>query len=281
MNSTLLTLSLTLISCALGTVSLAAPTKAPTSKVEYCSRLNDASSYQRQIENSYNQLAFTNQPGLGLLGQGVCWWHSLFTRNATYFALYRPDLPKADIKTVRRIIDLIYAGRGVVTVPGYNNLYEFSLEWAEEIADKLERAQVADGTLGFAWIRGLSGRSIQRPEKLEDRMDELYNLVKNEGQIIYQKLQMPGITAHSWLVTNMRRTSTGYVLTVVDSNFPRTREINYTRGDNALDYFGMTHFIPYTSRNKDWQDILARQTKFCSSDKTSDQPTNDRRTARR
>jgi hypothetical protein len=164
---------------------------------------------------------------------------------------------------------LLYAGRGVVIVPGYANLWEFSYDFGDEIAAKLERAQLAEGAIGFGWVRGLAGNSTMRSDKLEERMDELYDLVKNQGQIVYQKLQMPGITAHSWLVTNMRPTRTGYAITVVDSNFREAQVIEYSRGDTALLYFNGTHFIPYTSRNRDWKKIVKLQSEFCHHGRTA------------
>lgn len=253
---------------------------APTSKAEYCANLGKPHAYQRQVESFFNQLAFTNQPGLGLLGRGVCWWHSMFTRNATYFALYQPHLPKPNPQQADRIIDLIYAGRGVVIVPGYANLWEFSYDFANEIAAKLEKSQLTDGALGFGWVRGLAGRSTLRADKLEERMDELFDLVKNQGQIVYQKLQMPGVTAHSWLVTDMAPTRAGYALKVVDSNYPEAQVIRYSRGNTALLYFDDTHFVPYTSRNKDWDKILKLQTEFCQHGKTAQDLREERRRKR-
>lgn len=271
---------LVLFVCCLPLSTLASSTKAATSKAEYCAHLGNPHAYQRQIEHYFNQLAFTNQEGLGLLGKGVCWWHSMFTRNATYFAVYRPDLQRPSEKEADRIIDLIAAGRGVVIIPGFRNLHEFSYVFANEIASKLERSQLTEGTIGFGWVRGLAGRSTMRAEKLEEKMHELYDLVKNQGQIVYQKLQMPGITAHSWLVTNMQETRSGYILTVVDSNHSRALRVRYTFGSNAMDYFGETHFAPYTSRNRDWEQIHQLQSEYCLNGKTAEDLIKDRRSAR-
>ena len=109
---------------------------ASQEEVKFCAE-NDV---QKKISNSNNRLSFTNSGGL--VNGGVCWWHSRFTRNANYVAVFSPDKAKPHNKTMRRpkkparkspikrlpapgsvkyILKQIKYGK-VVEIPGYKNL---------------------------------------------------------------------------------------------------------------------------------------------------------------
>ena len=157
-------------------------------------------------------------------------------------------------------------------IPGYSNLAEFSRDNAQEILNTLESWQVEDGAFGFGWIRGLKGKPEVKPAKLKKMMDELYHLVQVEKRVIYQKLQMPGVTAHAWLVIGVEKSGDGYILTTVDSNFPtEVLKYQYRNGDTNLGYHGHTTFVPYTSRSNDEKKFAGLQRDYCVNGVTAKQ----------
>ena len=222
---------------------------AQTAKEKFCQqRLSSTNAIQKIVSSSENHLAFTNQGGL--FGGGVCWWHSRFTRAAAYLAIFDPTLPPPSVKEAKDIITTIRKRSGVVTIPGFRNLDEFSRSFASEIQGKLVDWQRSDGLLKAAWVKGLSGNSGIDETELSQRMDDLFSRIQN-GEVVFQKLQMPGPTAHAWLVVGMKPTTQGYKITVVDSNdyYGMTSEYNYSRTDRSIDYdltTKTTHFVPYT-----------------------------------
>lgn len=245
-------------------------TEVPTSKADYCERIKDRSYAQKILDSGANQIAFQNQGGIG--GQGVCWWHSMFTRNAAYLAVFKPELPRPDKKEIKGIISDIKTKRGVVEIPGYANLAEFTRDNGDELLNVLEGWQIEDGGFGFGWIRGLKGKPSVKPAKLQKMMDELYHLVQVEKRVIYQKLQMPGIMAHAWLVISMEKTGDGYLLTIVDSNFPQdVLQHRYRNGDTELNYHGKATFVPYTSRSNDEKKFAQLQRDYCVNGVTAKQ----------
>jgi hypothetical protein len=233
-------------------------------KQRFCAeRLRDTRAIQAHLKNGRNQLALQNRGGL--FGGGVCWWHSRFTRNAAYVAIFRPHLPKPTDREARKIINEIRKGRPV-EVPGYQNLYQFSVDYHQEIQRKLNEWQRNDGLLRARWTQGLSGSSATEAQQLEAMMDELYERVQ-AGEVVYQMLQMPGITAHAWLVLDMRPVTgwaQGYELQVSDSNFPgEVRRHHYYRGDASISYHGMTRFVPYTRETNEEERLRQRLSETC------------------
>ncbi|MFV8247720.1 hypothetical protein [Bdellovibrio bacteriovorus] len=217
--------------------------KAPTTKAEFCEMAHKPATMRALLADTENQLSFTNHGGLG--DAGVCWWHSMFTRNANYLTIYRPEEPRPNRNEVRQIIMDISANRGVVEIPGFKNLSEFSYAHGTEIQQALEEGQIVDGGLMFGWIRGVTGNHTIPAAEMKKRMDELYAEV-SKGIIPYQMLQIEGITAHAWLVVDMKRTANGYILTVHDSNYKGTYNVVYSDGMTQLSDY---QAVPYTSRN--------------------------------
>lgn len=241
---------------------LSLPVMAETDsyKEEFCrNRLSNFDDVQKLIQRSSNQLSRTNAGGL--LGQGVCWWHSRFTRNAAYIAQFRPDLPRLTEMEEIKILAKIRRGTEIVIVPGYKNLREFSLANAENIQNQLNYWQKKDGIIKQKWLNGIKGESHLDPDKLSAMMDDLYQKVSN-GQIVYQMLQFPGIVAHAWLVPEMKKTSKGYLLTVLDSNFG-IYEKTFTRGQTTLDYEGVYDFIPYTQFEEEEANLKIKLINYC------------------
>lgn len=221
-----------------------------TARAQFCDqRLSDTKSVQQLLKNHDNQMAFTNQGGIG--GGGVCWWHSRYTRNAAYLVQFRPDLPRLrDEKAIKKLVGEIRKGKKIVVVPGFKNLREFSRVNYKEVLNKLEDWQETDGILHFQWLAGLSGNTKVKSDALEVKMNELYERIQ-KGEVVYQKLQMPGITAHAWLVVGMEKVSDGYLLEVLDSNSYRGPDVyKYTVGMESFRYYG-DDFVPYTGKSKE------------------------------
>lgn len=245
---------------ALDTASVAA-------KRRYCEeRLQYTNSIQRFIQSSANQLAQGNQGGL--LGAGVCWWHSRFTRNAAYLAQFRPDLPHPSQREAEEIIMKIRRSEPVV-IPGYRNLSNFSVYYQREIQERLDSWQRTDGIGRMQWMVGLAGSSEVAADVLQGMMDELYQRVVR-GEVVYQKLQMPGVTAHAWLVTDMEIVPMGYKLTVVDSNDYAASKYTYRRGMTQFSYRSdfmyigsESNFVPYTEQTREEERLKEKLLQEC------------------
>ncbi len=204
-----------------------------------------------------NLLAFTNTGGL--LGKGVCWWHSRFTRAALYLVYFEPDAPKPGQREVREIVSSVMDARRVVEIPGYENLREFSQEHGESIQKVLERRQLSDGILRFAWVDGLSGSSSAAPAKLEALMDRIH--AETRVGLAYVKLQVPGLDAHSLVFTRMEPIpGGGYRCTYLDSNWPGARTWEYRTGLGTASGLCGAPGIPYLQRSGE----LARMRKLVS-----------------
>lgn len=225
----------TMVGLALTFISLSAFSQE---RAEFCSGRSEARFGQLQIANEVNRLSFVNSGGL--LNGGVCWWHSRFTRNAAYVARFLPHEARPSIAQVKKIIHAIRLGTAIVDVPGYSDLQTFSIDFKNEIQKKLNEWQVAEAD----WVRGLQGRTSENPDKLATMMDELYQRVMVKKEVVYQKLQLPGITSHAWLVIYMVKETNGYLLTVADSNFLSLKTRRYTRGSTQMMY-GDKGFVPY------------------------------------
>ncbi len=250
--------------CALSLSQAAYAVNASMSKAEFCSD-RKARNYARELlQDNENMLAFTNHGGL--INGGVCWWHSRFTRNATYLAIYRPDLPRPSAEEAKRIIKDIRKGNDLVVIPGYSSLREFSGYggFGSLIQDELERWQKSDGFIRQQWIVGLAGSSSTTAEKMKEIMDELYSYVEVQGNVAYQKLQLPGVVAHAWLVVGVDKTNDGYDLTVVDSNYSNPYTVSYYEGMTHLNYAGFGSFVPYLEREREMNSLKRVVAKKCN-----------------
>lgn len=237
-------------------ISHAEAKQAPTNKAEFCAMT--AQDYKDLLMKSENHLAFVNQGGIG--GQGVCWWHSMFTRNATYLAIYRPELPRPTRSQAHKIIEDISANRGVVDIPGFRNLEEFSDVHRDQIQAALNAGQIVDGGILFGWVRGVTGNHSVPAQKLENMMNDLYSEVRS-GRVAYQMLQIEGIMAHAWLVVDMKRDGDGFILSVLDSNYRDIQTVRYRRGMSWLQEYSS---VPYTSRNAiDYQGYKTAKSYYC------------------
>jgi hypothetical protein len=195
-----------------------------------------------------NLLAFTN--GGGLLGKGVCWWHSRFTRAALYLAYFEPDSPRPARREVRDIIATLMDARGVVAIPGYASLREFSEANRGEIQKLLERRQLQDGVLRFAWVDGLTGSPSVESRRLEDLMDRIH--AETLEGLAYVKLQIRGLDAHSLVFTEMEPLrGGGYRCSYLDSNWPGERIWEYRAGLDPVSAATGIPGVPYLQRTRE------------------------------
>lgn len=227
-----------------------------SSRQQFCWATRNKEFFQTKLLfQDHAQLAIRNRPGL--IGKGVCWWHSRFTRAATYLAVFRPDIISKPTpnEALRIIRDLIRMNQ-LVEIFGYPNLQAFSRAYAEILERELTLWSLRD-VFNLKILNAFGGESFENPVALERRMDRLYERVTQQGRIEFQTLQLPGLSTHAWLVVAMRPTSDGYHLVVIDSNFAKPEVWTYQRGQNTFRYafsgelplFGP--FIPYS--NKVWQ----------------------------
>lgn len=232
------------------------------SKQEFCEQAQNLDYFKNLLRDPGNQMAFSNYGGM--FDIGVCWWHSRFQRNATYTAIYRPDLAKPSPKQLSNIVLTLSKGLGPVQIPGYKNLYEFSRENEKQIQQSLEAWQGLDSATGD-WIRGTQGSSKVSPQRMKKEMDALYKSVKNNKWLTYQMLQLEGPAAHAWMVLDIEKIDRGYRLYISDSNYPGDiATYRYQEGDTTFMIQGLGNTaMPYIQRQNEVQNLILRVKKFC------------------
>lgn len=201
----------------------------------------------------------------GLLGDGVCWWHSRFQRSALYLASFRPDLPKPTQAQAVSIINALANMNRVVVIPGYGDFNQFSSEYGSEIISRLEAWQRSDGFLHFRWVDGLKGHWRLPAKTLESIVGRIHEMVSVEHRIVFEKLHFNSIATHAYLVIGSRQTEQGYDLDVIDSNAPdQTLTVSYQRGETSLtEPYGNQLFIPYLDYDGDMGKINSVLRRTC------------------
>lgn len=234
------------------------------SEEEFCSDRRDPDFVKDLTQSSSNLMSFQNQGGL--LNSGVCWWHSRFQRNALYLTIYKPELDKPTDAEAQQLVKQIKAGNKVIVIPGFKNFSQFSYAHATEIQRELELWQKVDGVVKFAWVRGLRGSAELSPDKLKEQMDKIYEHVEVNHNIAYNKLQIPGIEAHAWLVIHMEKVRGGYNLEILDSNNQDSTETySYREGDTNFKYRGYSFdFVPYLDQKLEMKKLKKSINKFCT-----------------
>lgn len=223
-----------------------------TSEAEFCADREDKD-YPRALATYPNNLMGFNNHG-GIANGGVCWWHARFQRNSLYLVYYQPNEKKDSHEVVLGKIKKIREAKEVVVINGFDDFYHFTSVYDQEIQRELEKWQKSDGIIKFKWVTGLKGKPVVSAQKFKAIMDDLYTDVMINKNIVYQKLQTRGITAHSWLVLNVTVTNEGYDLLVVDSNLAREQFIySYKLGDTSFEHPVYGKFTPYTENEKELQ----------------------------
>lgn len=251
-----------LLSLALAVTSFNAfAANTSVGQIDFCRDRVENGYVQELLKERESRMGFRNHGGL--VNGGVCWWHSRFQRNAAYLTYYSPDKKRPSLEQAKSLIKDIRRGKKVVEIPGFKNFNEFSMAYAHEIQNRLEGWQRTDGFINQAWLTGLAGTTETTPEKMQENMDELYAQV-SQGEVVYQKLQLKGIIAHAWLVIDMEKTSDGYVLSVVDSNYPvSTNVYTYRTGMTSLNYSYIGKFVPYTHKDNEEEKLKKVVASFC------------------
>ncbi len=231
-------------------------------KEEFCTDRTQPKYVKDLTLDSSNLMSFKNHGGIR--NGGVCWWHSRFQRAALYLSHYNPSAEKPDQATARQIIRTLRNANDVVEIPGFNNFLEFSTHFEKEIQNELEAWQRFE-SLRFTWIRGLRGSTRVSAEWMQELMDNLYEETEVNGNISFQKLQMKGLTAHAWLVVNMKKFDHGYDLEVIDSNYQNmTKFYQYRHGDTHLLYRNDSSFTPYLEHTFEMERIKTAIKEACS-----------------
>jgi hypothetical protein len=232
----------------------------PVFASEFCEIRKAPDFAQQLISQPENRLGFKNRGGI--INGGVCWWHNRFTRNAAFLAKFHPEEPKPSRREAIRLIHRIRMGKRVAVIPGYPNLQSFAADFESEIQAKLEAWQRYEGINRGQWRRGLRGRTSVSPDHLKDLMDDLYSMVV-EGKVVYQKLQIPGIVSHAWLVLGMTPTADGYELLVHDSNFLDLKRHTYRYGMRNMPYVSDQVFVPYSEQRLELTRLERVVTNYC------------------
>ena len=218
----------------------------PKSREELCKMSENLGSFLNLLKAPENRLTFRNRGGL--IGGGVCWWHTRWERNAAYLAVYRPDLPQPSMEEVLAIIAAIRAGNQIVEIPGFENLRAFSRTYGDYIQKSLEEWQISEGVFGGGWSNGLAS-DVADPAALQQTMNQTYELVTQQNRVVMQTLKFPGIQAHLWAVIGMKKTANGYSLQVTDSNYPgQVRSHDYIVGMSQMTYPG-GRMAPYLTND--------------------------------
>ena len=227
-----------------------------------CQNVDKKEFFRKMLSDSKQSLGFRNSGGL--LNEGVCWWHSRFTRNALYLAIFEPNNVRQNSSERRQIIKDIRRGKKIVKINGYSSLQNFSFDNKELIQEELEKWQVVDGVIGQQWLTGLFGSNKIKPSRLKKKMDKLFKYVVKKDNVAYVKVQVKGIDAHAWLVLDMKKTSDGYRLLVVDSNSPNsTRTLYYYEGKGSIYDSWYGNVVPYLGREAEMRRLKRVVSKFC------------------
>lgn len=215
--------------------------------------------------DSRNFIPFTN-PAAGIQNGGLCWWHSQFQRNLVYLGVLKPESERLSPAGERGLIKSIMRGNRVVEIPGYESVKEFLAPHKKYLIKLLEKQQLVDGFLKQAWIVGLAGRPKVPARRMAKLMHKLYNHFEEKQRLTYQFLQIKGVDAHAWLVTDIKAVDGGYDLKVIDSNYKEVKDVKYRYGDRNLSINGKTRWVPYTWRERDFWKISRAMKSYCRSE---------------
>lgn len=247
--------------------SSAFSTTLPQSKSDFCGRFENTPQARELLQDlasdSLNLMAFKNNGGL--FNGGVCWWHSRFQRNIFYLSIFRPDLEKPKTQAaMKALIHKIRLGNSVVIIPGHSNFEEFTRENQKLIQAELNDWQIYDGVVLGGWIDGLKGDTKVEASMLEKMMKEVFDDVAVKKKIVYQKLQIKGITSHAWLVVGLRKNDNGFDIGYLDSNSPQmSLNYSYKSGDTSFFIKGYGHFVPYLGFRREEERLFSKAQSFC------------------
>lgn len=253
------------------------------SRAEYCERSKNPDYFKTILLNPRNRLAFPNEEGW--LNTGLCWWHSLLQRAAAHLIVFRPEYPKPDRWEALALIEDLVTQKGVVEIPGYTNLRDFSSDYRRELVRALSAVEITSSIFELGFIKGLLGTPHQQSGRLRQLMDELHDEVEVRKRIAFQVLQMPGPDAHAWLVLGMlpvkrEEKIIGYDIVHIDSNDLEIRTQRYIEGEPLFVYFerwnsdGNRYYdrfpmTPYTYKSGELRWMRHLRDEYCTNGTTS------------
>ena len=93
-------------------------------------------------------------------------------------------------------------------------------------------------------------------------MEQTYNDIQ-AGKIVYQKLQIKGVTAHSWLVIAMKKNKGSYDLTLIDSNYAAPQKYRFYNSDNHFYTEEYGKFSPYIEKSAEEEKLSETIKNYC------------------
>lgn len=231
---------------------------------EHCDQVAaEPALFIKKLVQRENRLSFTNHGGM--FNGGVCWWHSRLTRAAQYLAVFNPQGTAPTEDEAYMLVKKLRDGHPV-TINGFRNLSEFSYTHYKSVQRNLEEWQVSNGGFGFGFLDGLRGSTTVPAGELKQLMDGAYVELTSKQKPVYQVLQLPGVTAHAWLIINMMPYQDGYQFQVVDSNYYDIQTWTYRNGLTNFTY-GRQPFVNYTTNKglKEEKILTQRLSNACKS----------------
>lgn len=226
-------------------------------KENYCINAKSIRNFKAQAYEYNSHLAGANSGGL--LNQGTCWWHSRLQQASLYLTYFSPNKPKPTNAEARRLVSLLTTLRAVIEIPGFSNFHDFSRAYWPEIQSKLNQWQLFEGIFKFSWIDGLIGSPKLPSHQLRKEIEKSYYDVETLGRVTFNKLQLPGIPAHSLLLVNIKPILNGFQLIYIDSNYPTEMLSTYFKdGMNSI-----LNGVPYLERRKDFNKISESIKSYC------------------
>jgi len=191
-------------------------------------------------QNPKMRIAFDNDGGIA--GTGVCWWHSRLQRSFWYLAKFDAKGAKPSQGDVSNIVSTLMDESAVVTIPGYENVYDFTKDNQATIQSMLNAWERKD-TISHPgkWIAGIFKKSSLAPNVMKGRMDQIYSAfqeAKQNNKIIFMRLKATGGEGiHASLLYDMQPLEDGgYHIQAVDSNYAgEIISYEYKMGDVNLD----------------------------------------------
>ncbi len=245
---------------------------------KFCARTDhDILNPMRMNPATEGAIAFRNPSGP--LHTGSCWSHTRFQRSIAYLGNFQPELPKPTEQQAAKIISDLISMNKVVPIPGFANVNEFTRAYQEQLSSALGNWYARCLFTGDCAHRA-GDASSEDQSSLRNRMDHLSNRMFSHPQMIFLRMKgkaMGWTDSHSWLLLNITPlrakpeadnplaglTKTGYVLTIVDPNYPSLLQtVSYSYGDTSLRLDGDV-LLPHEDYDDDLTDFDDALTKYC------------------
>lgn len=182
-------------------------------RINYCLELTHLEGRKARIEDWISgarivqedlvshRFDIANKKTGGFLDLGLCWWRSRLQRNSILLAYFEPQMPRPTYQEAKEIFKKLSRSNQVVAIPGFSNFLAFSSYYEREMIEVLEAWQWRN----VYWGGMRTGNPLRptfyiKTETLFEQVQYAKEQLEEFGSIPYLMLQIPGITAHSWLV---------------------------------------------------------------------------------